>query len=294
MDVTAALALCRFARDGAALLLWGGCLYVSMLAPLPLRPRLHARFAHLRNAAVVTAVVAVATLLPVQAAALGDGWSDALDPGTVRGLLFETTVGTAWLVQAAAAVLLLAVMVWPRIRRDLAVAAVSALLLLSLTLTGHAAMHEGWLGAAHRVNHALHLLSAGFWFGALVPLLPTLAVLGQPELRRDAVIALRRFSMLGHGAVALVITTGAVNTALILGRWPTDWSSLYQLLLALKCVLVATMAALAVVNRYVVVPRMATSPSSATAALRAATLAEIALGMGAIACVSVFGLLEPS
>lgn len=294
LGVTAVLALCRFARDGAAFLLWGGCLYVSMLAPTALRVRLAAWFARCRTAAVVVAAIAVVVLLPAQAAALGDGWADALDPGTVWGLLFETTIGTAWLVQAGAIVLLLVVTKWPRIPGDAATAAVSALLLTSLTLTGHAAMHEGWLGAAHRANHILHLLSAGFWFGALLPLLPTLAVLDEPDLRRDAASALRRFSLLGHGAVVLVIATGTLNTLLVLGRWPTDWSSPYQALLAFKIALVAVMASLAVVNRYVVVPWMRTAQDSAVRSLRAATLAEVALGLGAIACVGIFGLLEPS
>ena len=51
MGVTAASAACRFARDGAALMLWGGCLYMAALTPQELRASLDARFGRLRDAA---------------------------------------------------------------------------------------------------------------------------------------------------------------------------------------------------------------------------------------------------
>ena len=41
--------------------------------------------------------------------------------------------------------------------------------------------------------------------------------MGETTLRDDAIVALRRFSSLGHRAVALVVLTGIGNTALILG-----------------------------------------------------------------------------
>ena len=71
-------------------------------------------------------------------------------------------------------------------------------------------------------------------------------------------MALRRFSAVGHGAVAVVIVTGIVNTGLILGHWPSDWNSPYQALLMIKIALVIAMALLALLNRYAVVPRLAT------------------------------------
>ena len=61
----------------------------------------------------------------------------------------------------------------------------------------------------------------------------------------------------------------------------------------LTCAVVAVMVALALANRYIVVPRMAGDPA-AIAALRRATLAEIALGFAAIALVAAFGTLDPA
>lgn len=293
MDLTGVLALGRFVRDGAALLLWGGSVFL-LLAPPRVRVHLAPMCARWSLAMVLTLAAAVLALLPVQAAALGEGWPDAFDPGTLGALLSGTSIGTAWLIQAVAAMALLLVPLTPRAWRSGTVAVCAAVLLASLTLTGHAAMHEGWLGVAHRTNDLCHLLAGGFWFGALLPLLPTLGLLRDPARQDGAVVALRRFSTLGHGAVALVLGTGVLNTVLILGRWPTAWSSLYQRLLVTKILLVAAMTALALLNRYALVPRLRDRPNEAIRSIRRATLAEVALGLSAIALVALFGLLDPA
>ena len=213
---------------------------------------------------------------------------------TIRAVLFETGVGRVWQAQAGAALLLAASLAMPRRLRAKATAATSGLLLAMLALTGHAAMHEGLLGLGHRANDALHVLAGGAWLGALLPVLLVLGGLDDPRRQRDAGIALRRFSAAGHAAVALVVATGAVNTMLVLGRLPADWSSPYQALLAIKIALVLTMAMLALINRYVLVPRLSRGRDAAVRGLRSATLAEIGLGVAVIGCVAVFGLLEPA
>ena len=293
MDLTGALALGRFVREGAALLLWGGSVFL-LLTPPPLRARLATLCARWGLSTILTLAATVLALLPVQAAALGEGWPDAFDPGTLGALLSGTSIGTAWLIQGAAATVLLLVPALPGPWRIGTVAVATAVLLASLTLTGHAAMHEGWLGLAHRANDLCHLLAGGFWLGALLPLHPTLGLLRDPARHDDAIVALRRFSTLGHGAVALVLGTGILNTVLILGRWPSAWASLYQGLLVAKILLVGTMTALALLNRYALVPRLRDRPDRTIRGIRRATLAEVGLGMGAIALVALFGLLDPA
>lgn len=125
-----------------------------------------------------------------------------------------------------------------------------------------------------------------------MPLLPTLALLDSP-LGRDAATALRRFSTVGHAAVAIVLLTGVANTVLILGRWPGDFASPYRTLLAAKITLVLLMTGLAVLNRYGFVPRHAQRQTRAIDEIGRATRGEIALGLGALGLVAVFGLLEP-
>jgi putative copper resistance protein D len=155
-------------------------------------------------------------------------------------------------------------------------------------------MAEGWRQTLQRANDVTHLLAAGGWLGGLVGLVPLLRLAQQPQWQADAQVALRRFSTVGHVVVAVVVVSGAVNTALIVGQVPTDWTSPYQALLAAKIGLVALMLVLAVVNRYLLVPAMTGNRSTALAAMRRSCLAEIALAVVVVALVAVFGMLEPA
>ncbi|MFT4183418.1 MAG: copper homeostasis membrane protein CopD [Rhizobium sp.] len=293
IDPGTAIAACRFLHDASLLLLWGGSAFLCLLVPGTLADRVWRRLA---GACVVTAWIAglsVLASLPLAAATIGNGWSDAVDADTIRTVLVDTTVGRAWLAQAAAALILLAALPLSPRRRRAGVMLGSGLGLAALTLTGHASMHEGALALAHRGNDVLHVLAGGGWLGALVPLMAILRLLNQPEYRAEAMLALRRFSTAGHIAVALVIISGIVNTMLVLRRLPTDWSSPYQAMLALKIALVAGMSLLAIVNRYVLVPRIAKDRARALTAIRLGSVAEIVLGIAAIALVAIFGMLEP-
>jgi putative copper resistance protein D len=269
------------------MLLWGASAYLSTLVPRNLAQDVGRRLLSFRVVATVVAVATTVVLLPLETAFIGDGWGDALHLTTIRDVLFETSVGQAWQVQAVAALILAATLAISPGRRQAATALASGFLLASIALSGHAVMQEGWVGAAHRINDAIHVLFAGAWLGALVPLLPILKTLNDPDRHFEATTALMRFSTTGHVAVALVIASGVINTILILGRWPSDWSSPYQAMLASKIILVGIMVAVATVNRY------AFLTSGAVRALRLGTVTEIALGLCVVGLVSVFGMLEP-
>ena len=288
------LAACRFIHDTATILLWGSFAYLAALVPQDLARDTGRRLNTFRVAGVLIAVLTTIAMLPIEVAAISNGWVDALDPATIEAVLFETSAGTALMMRLALATLLAGTLVLPAITTNSVTAVTSGLLLASLALTGHAVMDAGSLGVAHQVNDAAHVLAGGAWLGSLVPLLMILRCLNYPGNRSDAGLALRRFSTAGHGVVAIVILTGAANTALVLKRWPPTWTSPYQALLVMKVVVVLVMVGLAIANRYVLVPRMRVDRETAIHALRVSTLVEIALGMTAIACVSIFGLLEPA
>ncbi|MEX6508234.1 copper homeostasis membrane protein CopD [Jiella sp. M17.18] len=289
----AVLAAERLVRDVALLGLWGGSAFLAALVPRDLSMRIAAGLGPARRAAIAVVLAATALALPCQTAMIGDGWRDALSGSMLGAVLFETSVGAAWAAEAAAVLLLVATLALPSRLAPAGTAAASALALAALTLTGHAQMHEGWLGALHKANEALHLLSAGAWLGALVPLLLILRRLGDPACRGDAVVALRRFSEAGHAAVALIFLTGLLNSWLILGGLPLDRAAPYQVLLSVKIVLVVAMALLAILNRYAIVPRLRQDPERSLQTIRTITLAEIGLGTAAITLVAVFGLMEP-
>lgn len=293
MDPTIALELCRFFHDASLMLLWGGCAYLLFFVPRTLADIVWRLSTSSFSLFAVVAALTTLVSLPLAAATVGNGWSDAADVGTLRDVLLETTIGQAWQAQAVCAVLTLGTLLLPERRRLLGLTIGSGLGLAALSLTGHASMLDGWLRQAHRANDILHVLTGGGWLGALLPLIPILKLLGRPDCKAEARVALRRFSNAGHVAVALVIVSGIVNTMLILKQLPTDWSSPYQRLLAIKIALVAAMALLAIVNRYVFVPWIRRSPGRALQALRLGSIAEILIGIAVIALLAVFGMMEP-
>jgi putative copper resistance protein D len=285
------LVLFRFLFDGAAIFLWGALAYLVACVPVQLAEPVEQRLRPWTVSAVVMALTSTLAMLPLRAATIGNGWTDAFAPDVLSGVLFETDVGRAWIVQAVAAVLLTAAtVVWHAHRRRVQ-AVCAAMLLISLTMTGHAAMNAGWLRIVHRVNDAVHLLAGGAWLGALVPVLLILSMTGGGRLKADARLALMRFSAAGHVAVALVIVSGILNTLLIVGTVPFDWAFGYQRLLSAKILLVGIMVLIAIVNRYVFVPRL--GGGSSLRALKGCIIAEIGLGLAVVALVAWFGTLQP-
>lgn len=291
MSPDVALAICRFVFDSTILSLWGASAYLWIVADAGLKQRLWQQMRGLRDSALLLVVAATFALLPLRTAMLGEGWSDALDIGMLHSVLFDTNIGLAWLIQVVAACLLMAVMLLAR-QWIAGTAIMSAVLLASLVITGHAAMHDGVTGLLHQANSVLHLLAAGAWVGALIPVVWLLPRLRDKDAAIVATPALIRFSTAGHLAVLLVVATGIINTGFILGKLPLDWTYDYQRLLTFKIALVIVMIVLAIINRYVFVPRLRQRQGMAQA-LVTGTIAEIVLSLAVIMLVAMFGMMQP-
>jgi putative copper resistance protein D len=286
------LALCRFAHFLAAMVLFGASLYVRVLAPPDLAQALAPAARRIAIGAIPVIALSALAWLALEAASMTGDWSGLLDADALRGVLFDTAFGQVWqgrLLLALAPVVALAL---PGRAPSTLMLTLSGLLLASLGLVGHAAMQTGALGGLHRLNHALHLLTAGAWLGGLPMFALCLKAYRDPALRRDAVTAMRRYSDWGQFDVALVVVTGVVNVALTSGL-PLPATTPYRILLAVKLALVAIMIVIALVNRYVVAPRLKPE-GSALRILMITSLAEVALGAAVIALVSLFALLDPS
>lgn len=287
------LAACRFIHDGALMALWGCFAYLTMLVPERLAGAVSDKLAVWRLAAVGLAAATTLLALPLQVAIIGEGWPDAGNGQMLMDVITSTSVGKAWLAQLAAILVVMIAQCLVGRLVPAATAVTSGLALATLALSGHAVMQDGWQGLAHPLNDLLHVLSAGAWFGALLPLLLVLSAIGQPPSRVEASVALRRFSTVGHWAVALAILSGMGNSFFIVG-WPLGSSSTYRTLLTAKVVVVSVMTALAILNRYWFVPRIRRNQAAAVAAIRTGTLSEIGLGLAAILLVSIFGMLDPA
>jgi putative copper resistance protein D len=288
-----ALALCRLLHFGATMALFGASAFVLALAPAGLARDLTGAIRRLAAVAIVVAAVTALAWLALEAGSMGEGWSDVVNPDRLAAVLTDTAFGEVWRWRLGLIVFLLVALALGRHDRWAFIAPASALLLASLGLAGHAIMQSGPVGALHRANDALHLLTAGAWAGGLVPFVLCLNRFGDSALQHEALLATRRYSAIGHFIVTIVVLTGLVNVALTLHVPPIPFASPYQTLLAAKILLVLAMIAAALFNRYVLVPRLKDGTGRAVAALKIDSIAEIALAIVVVALVSAFGLLEP-
>lgn len=284
----------RFVHYTAALQLFGASVFQAWIAPPGLQRVMGDTSGRLAIASAATLLVSGLAWLSIVAGAMGNGWADATNPAFVLKVLGMTQFGQIWTWHLAIVLLVTsAAAVVGRSGRGWGMLAIgSALGLASLGLIGHAATLEGATGFLNRASHVLHALSSGFWLGSLVPLIYVVAVLKSPTLGHDADVALRRFSGLGHIAVAIALVTGISNSWLILRHAELDPTTPYQALLLLKLLLVGGMLVLALVNRYVFVPRIPEGPGLIQ--LRDGTIAEIVVSAVILGLVSVLGVLSPS
>ncbi len=151
---------------------------------------------------------------------------------------------------------------------------------------------------------ALHLLAAGIWVGALVPL----AILSRHSLRtrttadaRATHQALEKFSGIGPAVVSVLILTGLINSWFLIGpaQWRDLFTTVYGWALLAKLALFAGMLGLAAGNRYWLTPRVKAaiaqnqSLDASHAALRTSVATETGLAFLVLLIVSLLGLLEP-
>jgi putative copper resistance protein D len=232
---------------------------------------------------------------------MGGDWSDAIDVETLSAVLFETNFGEVWLwrlVMSAALVILLAFpfRLWSK-THGMLIAALSALLVATVALTSHAAMHQGPDGDVHQCADMVHLLCAGAWLGGLVPLgYVVLNARRGPQEMTLLRYVLPRFSHLGYWAVALLLVTGIVNTAFLVSSPANLVGTLYGRVLIAKICLALGMVGLALANRGLMAPKITANESSdgrPVAALWRNVAAEQSFGLLVLIIVSVLGVLPP-
>ncbi len=289
--LAASFVILRFSHFMALMLLLGCGLAAAWLAPGQFQPVLARRLQCYWQPAGIWALISAMLLWALQSGLMGNGWADVLNPVTWQALS-GTRFGGIWIWQMMLALITCAVvLIHPRRLAPL-LSIFGSALLITLGWTGHSAMHEGVLGVIARINYALHLLSAAWWAGGLLPLLVCMQLAARLRWRESAIVAMMRFSRYGHLAVALVILTGVANTLLIVG-WPLPFDSHYLQLLLIKVGLVAMMTLIALFNRYVLVPRFNRQNTGAVGAFVAMTWIEVILAAGVLGLVSLFATWEP-
>ena len=214
---------------------------------------------------VVLALAAGAAAVVHQAAVL-EGGAAAVDARAIGRLLLGTQGGAVWLVRGSLLLILgafLAVRVdvergvdWIAARGEAALLSVSALALLAAA--GHAAAVEPGTARAVAVD-ALHMVAAGTWAGALLPLAALWRRAGRDagaNSRPYAVLAAQRFSRWALVVIAIAVLTGAGNAIVQVGSVAALVGTFYGRLLIAKLLVLAGVLGIAAVNRRRLVPAL--------------------------------------
>ena len=168
--------------------------------------------------------------------------------------------------------------------------AAAALVLLGPTSHAAAAGAESYFYARAAID-AVHLLAAGFWLGGLVVLVPQ--VLAKPRNTPRLTALLRLFSRWGAVSVAVLIVAGTLNAVFVLDMPGMRWSGTYVTLLAIKIVLAAVMVALALTNRFGVLPGLERGEAEASETIPLTVFAELGAALLIVLVVGFLGLEPP-
>lgn len=229
----------------------------------------------------------------------------AADPDNLLIVLRETSFGQVWVARLALAVALL---VWmsgsdARPRPGWVTVSVAAMLLLSLAFVGHTQTNDGALRIIHVSADGAHLLAAGAWLGGLLALGHLLMLarnFPSPEHTADAAAALARFSGMGYVAVAILISSGLINTWMLVGSPANLVTTPYGQLLLVKVCLLAGMLVLAAFNRFRLVPSLqgpkegGRSAQESLRMLRRNVIGEQMLGLAIVLIIGWLGTLSPA
>jgi len=250
-------------------------------------------------------------LLIVASSMSGMPLAGVVQGGVVGIVLSQTRFGYDWLLRAALIVVIaVCLAVQARTRKPAAAwigLLAAAAFIASLAWAGHGAAAEDVpFDAIHLPADILHLLAAGAWLGALLPLVLLLAQTrrnSNPQATAVACTATLRFSVLGLSSVGTLLVTGIVNTWFLSGTVPALLGTLYGQLLLLKIALFAAMIAVASINQRRLLPCLAddiadiaTETPVRSQAIRQVSrnaAIEASLGVFVLAIVGIIGILPP-
>jgi putative copper resistance protein D len=267
---------------------------------------------HILLFACLVALFATIMWVMAETALLTDDAANAIDPAWLWSIMWGTRIGRVHILRIVFLLVSLLTL-WflsPPRTRWTAQAITGGLLVASFAWSGHGVRDEGLAGVIHAGTDVLHLLTAGAWIGALLPLSILILFSFRRQTRDDAIITyegLESFSGIGLTIVAVIVLTGVVNSWFLIGleRWRMLFTTPYGLTLVFKLALFGLMLLLAAGNRFFLSPRLGfvvgshatgTDPTGLKVALvwlRRSVVTETVLALLVLAAVAFLGTLEP-
>jgi putative copper resistance protein D len=216
-----------------------------------------------------------------------------ISSGVPKTVLFDTQFGHALGLRFILTLVLLPLIARLGTKRmlDRIATFLSALGAAAIAWQGHAGDGLGRDLVIHLTADVAHLIAAGLWLGALLPLMFLLRGTTDTIQQYEAA---KRFSALGVICVVALLPSGIVNAYYLVGSVAALIGTEYGQILLLKLALVLTMLAFAAINRWHLVPRLARRDGGAARRIARHTAIEAALGLGVIVIVAALGTMEPA
>jgi copper resistance protein D len=228
ITIATIMAMVRGLHLAATLSLLGTVDFIAWMLPAAsvVPDRLRHRLTRLWWVSGLIALLAGAAWLTIQSATIADAdtLSDALDALPVVGL--HTRYGNTILARLGL-VLVATILALPS-GRGMAAARYLTLVFTAVTLglqglIGHAGATAGAIGDGLVLSESLHLLAAGVWLGALLPLWLSLRALAPAQ----AALACERFTPTGLARVLVLAGTGFAQGLALIGSLPALFGTQY-------------------------------------------------------------------
>ncbi|WP_309630218.1 copper homeostasis membrane protein CopD [Brevundimonas sp.] len=244
-------------------------------------------------AGLALAVTAVGGLL-AQTAMMAGGWAAVLDPAALGYVVQSTGLGIAHVVRAGLAMLGVAALFFAWRRKSGGIVAILAFAgaVASFAWSGHGAASEGAIGLWHLAADIAHALAACVWLGALAGF--CLQLFRPATQAADlAVRSLARFASIGTVAVAVLVITGLINAAFLIGAEGLGHvpGSTWGLLLIAKLALFAVMFALAAHNRLTLTPALSHAVEARADTANVVRRLRTSIGLEMLAGLALLGLV---
>ena len=156
-------------------------------------------------------------------------------------------------------------------------------------MIGHVGATAGIIGSGLVISEALHVLAAGFWLGALLPLFIGLWLLSQAQ----AAAVCERFSSIGLGCVLVLAGTGLAQGMELIGSLPALLGTPYGHIALLKIGLFLTALVMAVCNRLWLTDRLAAGGMAARRTMLLSVGAETMAGAAIVLAAGYLGSTVP-